>query len=108
MVWAFTWFQAIVYVAGSGTTTPPDVKTEKSVVTKPGTISALDKTLVICREKYPSASAYNYGKPADATDVINVYIQQIDGAYYIHHNLQVDQYTGKLLLQRDHSAKNFG
>lgn len=108
MVWAFTWFQAIVYVAGSGTTTPPDVKTEKSIVTKPGTISALDTTLQICREKYPSASAYNYGKPAGATDVINVYVQQVDGAYYINHNLQVDQYTGKLLSQRDHSAKNFG
>lgn len=108
MVWAFTWFQAIVYVAGSGTTTPPDVKTATSKVVKGNTDAAIDSVYMVTKSKYPAASAYSISKPADSTGAVNVYVQVVDGAYYINHSLQFDQYTGKLLLERKHDEKNFG
>lgn len=108
MVWAFTWFQAIVYVAGSGTTTPPDVKTATSKVVKGNTDAAIDSVYMVTKSKYPAASAYSISKPANSTGAVNVYVQVVDGAYYINHSLQFDQYTGKLLLERKHDEKNFG
>lgn len=108
MVWAFTWFQAIVYVAGSGTTTPPDIKQGKSIVMKESKISAIDTAFVISKAKHKSADAFQLSPAADSTGVINSYIQQNEGTYYIAHNMQFDQYTGKLLLERNHDEKNFG
>uniref|UniRef100_UPI00356902EA PepSY domain-containing protein n=1 Tax=Lutibacter sp. TaxID=1925666 RepID=UPI00356902EA len=35
-------------------------------------------------------------------------IQQYDGLYYVNHSLQFDQYSGKLLKERNHKNKNFG
>jgi len=108
MVWAFTWFQAIVYVAGSGTTTPPDIKYEKSVITKAAGISAIDSAFVISKARHKDADAFSLSPASDSTGVINSYIQQYKGTYYVAHNLQFDQYTGRLLRERNHNEKNFG
>lgn len=108
MVWAFTWFQAIVYVAGSGTTAPPDIKYEKSVVSDGNKDAALQKAYTITKQKYSSASAFQLSPAADSTGVINAYVQQYKGVYYVGHALQFDQYTGKLLAERTHNDKNFG
>lgn len=110
MVWAFTWFQAIVYVAGSGTLTPPDIKTEKSVLAKGDKEQALQKAYAISKRRHATADAFRLTPAAasDTTGVINVYIQQYKGVYHTSHNLQFDQYTGKLLVERLHSEKNFG
>lgn len=108
MVWAFTWFQVFVYVAGSGTTTPPDIKQEKSIVQKDSKVIAMDKAFEISKSRHKSADAFQLSPPADSTGVISSYIQQNEGTYYVAHNMQFDQYTGKLLLERNHDEKNFG
>lgn len=110
MVWAFTWFQAIVYVAGSQSITPPETITKTSVVSNGNKDAALDKAYVITAAKYKDADAFSLGKPADTltTGVIDVYVQQYPGKYYVYHQLQFDQYTGKLLHERKHDEKNFG
>lgn len=109
MVWAFTWFQAIVYVAGSQSLTPPEVKREQSVfVEKSDKNAALDIASEITRQRHTTADAFGLSKAADSTGVVNAYVQQYEGVYYVNHQLQFDQYTGKLLNERLHDEKNFG
>lgn len=109
MVWAFTWFQAIVYVAGSQSITPPEVKREQSVFReKSDKDAAFDIASQITRERHNTAGAFGLSKAADSTGVISAYVQQYEGTYYVNHQLQFDQYTGKLLNERLHDEKNFG
>jgi uncharacterized iron-regulated membrane protein len=110
MVWAFTWFQAIVYVAGSQTFTPPETVTKTSVISDGNKDAAFDKAYEITKIKYKDADAFSLGKPADTakTAAIDVYVQQHPGKYYVYHQLQFDQYSGKLLHERKHDEKNFG
>jgi len=111
MVWAFSWFQAIVYVAGSGSITPPDIKYEKSVVAHDGNKDmAFEKAYATVKQKYADASGFALtpAAAADSTAVISAYVQQYEGVYYVSHSLQFDQYTGKLLNERRQEEKNFG
>jgi len=108
MVWAFTWFQSIVYVAASQSITPPEVIHKKSVVSGGDQDAALDKAGEITWAKYSDADAISLGKAEDSTEVIHAYVQQYPGKYYVYHELQFDQYSGKLLYERNHDEKNFG
>ncbi|RZJ57572.1 MAG: PepSY domain-containing protein, partial [Flavobacterium sp.] len=108
MVWAFSWFQSIVYVAGAGTTAPPNIIYEKSIVSKGNTNSAFDAAYRTAKKMHTTADAISMSKAADSTAVVNAYIQQNEGTYYIAHALQFDQYTGRLLRERKHDEKNFG
>ncbi|MHA3786816.1 PepSY-associated TM helix domain-containing protein [Flavobacterium hauense] len=110
MVWAFTWFQAIVYVAGSQSITPPEQVVKTSTISDGNRDAALDKAYEITKAKYKDADALSLGKPADTakTAVIDAYVQQYPGKYYVYHQLQFDQYTGKLLYTKNHSERNFG
>jgi len=110
LVWAFTWFQAIVYVAGAQSITPPVPLAEKSVVSNGSKDAAFDKAYQFTKERYKDADAFSIGKPADTakTAVIDVYVQQYPGKYYVYHSAQFDQYTGKFLKEKLHSEKNFG
>lgn len=110
MVWAFTWFQAIVYVAGSQSITPPEVVHKTSVISDGNRYAALDKACKITKDMYKDADAFSIGKPADTakTAPIDVYVQQYPGKYYVYHQLQFDQYTGKLLHVKNHKERNFG
>lgn len=110
MVWAFTWFQAIVYVAGSQSITPPVALAEKSVIAEGSKDAAFDKAYQFTKDRYKDADAFSIGKPADTakTGVIDVYIQQYPGKYYVYHGAQFDQYTGRFLKERLHKERNFG
>ncbi|PZR21586.1 MAG: hypothetical protein DI539_07670 [Flavobacterium psychrophilum] len=110
MVWAFTWFQAVVYVAGSQSITPPEQVVKKSTVSDGNRDAALDKAYEITLAKFKDADAMSLGKPADTakTAVIDAYVQQYPGKYYVYHQLQFDQYSGKLLYVKNHSERNFG
>lgn len=110
MVWAFTWFKAIVYVAGSQTMTPPVEVEKKSTISDGNRDAALDKAYEYAKAHYKDADAFSLGKPADTakTAVIDAYIQQYPGKYYVYHELQFDQYTGKLLYTKNHNERNFG
>ncbi|WP_016778349.1 PepSY-associated TM helix domain-containing protein [Anaerophaga thermohalophila] len=108
MVWAFNWFQALVYVTAAGTTIPPKQLEARS---KPGMheiVSPIDIALIEARQKYIDAAGFRIIPPSDSTDAINIYVQQKEGLYYINHQLQFDQYSGKLLGERKHDDKNAG
>lgn len=108
LVWAFSWFQAIVYVVGAGTTTPPDFSRATSSYIEISKPKAFEIALKTTKEKYTDSNGFRITPAKDSTDIINVYIQQYDGLYYVNHGLQFDQYSGKLLKERKHQNKNFG
>lgn len=108
LVWAFSWFQAIVYVVGAGTTTPPDLSQAKSTYIESSKVVALNLALEQTKEKYTNANGFRISPAIDSTGIINVYVQQYDDLYYVNHNLQFDKYSGKLLKERIHKNKNFG
>lgn len=108
MVWAFTWFQAIVYVAGSQSFTPPELVEKQSVATAGDTDIALEKAYHYTQQRYKDADAFSIGKAEDATGTVNVYVQQYPGVYYVYHQLQFDQYNGQLLYVKNHNERNFG
>lgn len=108
MVWAFTWFQSLVYVAGSLSATPPDIVTKTSEVTNGDKDIAFDRACALALKKHPDAAGAGLSYAANPTAVISAYIQQYKDAYYVSHNMQFDQYTGELLLERNHDEKNFG
>jgi uncharacterized iron-regulated membrane protein len=109
MVWAFTWFQATVYVVGSQSISPPEIITEKSTFTDMGDKdAAFNKAYAVAKEKHADAGGYSFAYPADSLAAIDVYVQQYEGRYYVNHNMQFDQYTGKFLRERLHDEKNFG
>lgn len=108
MVWAFTWFQSLVYVAGAGTVNPPEIIYEKSALGNGDKDNALNAAYSTAKKMHSDADAISMSLAADSTGVINAYIQQNKGTYYVSHAMQFDQYTGKLLRERNHNEKNFG
>lgn len=108
MVWAFTWFKAIVYVAGSQTTTPPVEVEMPSVASTGDKDVAFNKAAEYTLKKYNDADAISIGKAEDSTGHLHVYVQQYPGKYYVYHELQFDQYTGEVLFEENHSERNFG
>lgn len=108
MVWAFTWFKAAVYVAGSQSTTAPVEVKMKSEATEGDTDMAMEKAYDYTMANYKDADAISIGKAHETDGAIEVYVQQYPGVYYVYHELQFDQYTGKLLYEKKHNERNFG
>lgn len=107
MVWAFTWFQGLVYVAGSGTTTPPEIVEKKADKNLPRLLNAMENALEKTKKAYPDADAFSLAKPADTLANVNIYVQQNRNTYYVSHEMRFAQ-SGEVLLNRNHSEKNFG
>lgn len=107
MVWAFTWFQGLVYVAGSGTMTPPEIVEKKADKTLPRLLNAMEIALEKTKTAYPDADAFSLAKPADSLANVNIYVQQNRNTYYVSHEMRFAP-SGEILLNRNHSEKNFG
>ena len=107
MVWAFTWFQAIVYVAGSGTTNPPEIVAKEADKNLPKIMNAMEVALEKTKIAYPDADAFSLGKPADSIGTVDVYVQQNENTYYIAHQMRFAN-SGETIMNRKHSDKNFG
>lgn len=110
MVWSFTWFEAAVYVAASGSTQPPAIKTVQSVKNN-NEVADIDP-LDIAYNKAAGIlkSARRIGvTPAATPDGVH-YISGYKGkeVYYGRDELQFDQYSGALLNRRNDNDKNRG
>ena len=108
MVWSFKWFQALVYVLAAGTTTPPDRAQLQSTPVARAVESPIDLVFEQTRQRYAQAAGFRVVPAADSLSVINSYVQVEDGLYYKTHELQFDQYSGKLLKERKYEDKNAG
>ncbi|MEN7551572.1 PepSY-associated TM helix domain-containing protein [Rapidithrix thailandica] len=109
MVWAFTWFKGLVYVAASGTTTPPDMSQAVSTpLTSPVSSNPMDLSMEQVWKIYPEAYCARLYMPADSTGIIMARVQQLPGVYYKSSEMQFDQYSAELLKHRRHEDKNTG
>jgi uncharacterized iron-regulated membrane protein len=109
MVWAFTWFEATVYVVASGTTTPPDRSLHESVKANASlTGNPLDLAF---EQAVPmlKGSGRIFIYPAGDEKGVNV-IGGYKGneIYYGSDELQFDQYSAKLLGRRNDAHRNAG
>jgi uncharacterized iron-regulated membrane protein len=110
LVYSFTWFESAVYVAASGTTSPPAItnftsKKPAGEVTghKPLDI-AFENAIAILKD----ARRINVSPPATEDGTIRVTGLKSKETYFGGEDLQFDQYTGKLLDVRNDSHRNNG
>ena len=108
MVWAFQWFQSTVYVVASGSTTPPAVKTFKSDSTKTSLTNPFDIAFHTAQKELAGADKIGMSPAGDKEGVIYANGYRSEETYYDSDDLQFDQYTGKLLDNRNHTSKNAG
>jgi len=108
LVFAFGWFRALVYMAGAGTTAPQVQTRVESVLGNSQVRFPLDRALDQTRKLHPTAELFTFSPPGDSRGTISVRVQQQEGARYVAHDLQFDQYSGELLTQRNHADRNLG
>ena len=110
MVWSFQWFQRLVYVAASGTTSPPQAMVVHSVPTKSALfLNPIDLALHTARDKYADAAVFRIRQPTkDSLGTISIAVQELAGKYYRSNELLFDRYTGQLLDEKTQSDKNAG
>lgn len=108
MVYSFQWFQAVVYVAASGSVTPPPYKEVNSDTTATPVLQAVDIAYSTAVHQLPKAIRIGITPASGRSDVIYMFGYNINDVYYNSDQLRFDQYTGKLLFRRDHVEKNNG
>lgn len=108
MIWAFSWFQAVVYVAASGTTTPPPQVAVVSKDTTTRTAGPLDIAFHEAWRQMPDARRLLVIPPAGKQGTIYMLGYKTRETYYGSDALQFDQYSGKLLHRRNNAEKNRG
>ncbi|HVV06107.1 MAG TPA: PepSY-associated TM helix domain-containing protein [Puia sp.] len=108
MVFAFQWFSAVVYVAASGTTSPPPQVNVRSVDTVRVSCQPMDIAFQEALGQLPDARRLLVIPAAGKEGVIAVLGYKNDGVYYGSDALQFDQYSGRLLHRRNNSEKNKG
>ncbi|WP_143307021.1 PepSY-associated TM helix domain-containing protein [Chitinophaga vietnamensis] len=109
MVWAFSWFQATVYVVASGSTTPPVVAKVASVKQEaPAGNKPLDIAFKAALSLLPDAKRFFVYPATFPEGVHTISGYNTNENYYGADQLQFDQYTGKLLGRRNDHHKNRG
>ena len=108
MVWAFRWFEAVVYVAAAGTTTPPAQVNIKSIDSARVTGHPMDIAFREALRQLPEARRLLVIPAAGKGSPLYVLGYKGRETYYGSDALQFDQYSGKLLHRRNNSEKNGG
>jgi uncharacterized iron-regulated membrane protein len=108
MVYAFQWFQSLVYAAASGTTAYP----EQPVIKSAHPESAVQDPLTIAwhaAEKNDPAYRRMNITPATGNDgVISIYSYTDEEIYYNYQEMHFDRYSGNLIRQQRWDQKNPG
>ena len=110
MVFAFRWFEAVVYVAASGSTTPPPQVSVVSVDSLAGVRAShpMDIAFHEALRQLPEARRLVIIPAAGREGTIYALGYKGRETYYGSDALQFDQYSGKLLQRRNNSEKNGG
>ena len=108
MIFAFTWMNDLVYTAAAGTNERPKIEIRTSDPSAVAIHQPVDKAYSTVAIRYPNANGFRFTPASGEKGIIGVYVQQYEDQYYKSHNLQFDQYSGKLLAERKYGQKNFG
>lgn len=108
LVWAFQWFKSTVYVVASLSVTPPEMKTLKSDTLQVNSKNGIDIAFAKAKALYPEAKKISVSPALNKDGVIYAYVYKDEETYYDSNDMQFDQYSGKLLDNRNYKAKNAG
>jgi uncharacterized iron-regulated membrane protein len=108
MVWAFRWFEAVIYVAAAGTTASPAQVNIKPVDSARAADHPVDIAFREALQQLPGARRLLMIPPAGKGGLIYAYGYKGRETYYGSDALQFDGYSGRLLHRRNHSEKNRG
>jgi uncharacterized iron-regulated membrane protein len=110
MMFYFEWVQAVVFVAANAGGTSRSEAIAAVSVPAPGSKElAFDKAFAFAQKHYAAdAESFGSAMPADKKAPITLYANKHDGTYYANHQLQFDQYTGKLLAEKRFEENNLG
>ena len=108
MVYAFQWFQSIVYAAASGTTAYAEQPVVKSL---PSGFVVNDPMTIAWHEAVKNNPAYlrmNITPATGSDGVISIYSYTDEEIYYNYQEMHFDQYSGNLIRQQAWAQKNPG
>ncbi|GAA4448977.1 PepSY-associated TM helix domain-containing protein [Rurimicrobium arvi] len=109
LVWAFDWFQKLVYVSAALSTAAPENKEISSLDSgKVVTVNALDRSFHYADSLYPQADRIGVSMPFSGTAVYDISAYAGKEVYYHFDELRFDQYSGRLLYSKPYAAKNRG
>lgn len=108
LVWAFTWFEDMVYAAAAGTTKPPVQVNVKAVDSTRADDQPMSLAYWGTRKQLPEAQRLLMIPPAEKGGIIYAYGYKDDETYYGSDALRFDGYSGRLLYRRNNSEKNRG
>ncbi|MHA4810395.1 PepSY-associated TM helix domain-containing protein [Flavitalea flava] len=113
MVFAFGWFQSLVYAAASGTTSPPVQIVVKSVPPAADSVKTIgfnpfDIAFKEAFVQLPGSERIGLSPASGKEGTIYAFGYKGKQVYYGSDLLQFDQYSGKLLHRRNNSEKNRG
>lgn len=109
LVFAFEWFEGLVYAAASGSTTPPAqvvVESKRSKIDS--TSKPVDLAVNEAWKSMPSSKRLLMSPAAGEKGTIWIGGYKDEETYFGSDVMQFDQYTGKLLHRRNDSEKNKG
>lgn len=108
MMWAFTWFQSLVYVTATGTAEKPAFVSKNSDTTVTAVTDPLQVAYYTTLQQVPAAERINISPAYGKTGAVYLYAYAGKETYYNYTALQYDQYTGKLLYRQEAASKNAG
>lgn len=109
MVWGMSWFQTIVYVVASQSTTPPKQRELSSDSTAVAVKKPLDIAFAVARDQFKDARRIGlFFSGERKSEVISAYGFRGKEDYYDVDVLQFDQFTGALLGRENFKDKNNG
>ncbi len=108
MVWAFEWFKNTVYVVATLSTVVPENKTMKSDRTETAIKNPLDAAFYAVEKQFPYARRIGISPAYGKDGVIYAYAYGSEETYYDADEVQLDQYTGKMLNHKNYRKQNAG
>ncbi|MFT3827992.1 MAG: PepSY-associated TM helix domain-containing protein [Chitinophagaceae bacterium] len=108
MVWAFQWFEKLVYVTAAGTSQKPESKVVKSDSLLVATSNPLDIAYAEAVKQFSDCKRIGISPAYGKEGTIYMFGYRGKETYYDYDQLQFDQYSGKLLLRTNHQEHNRG
>jgi len=107
LVFAFQWFQSLVYVAATGTAPAPE---QPAVTSHHRDIYVNDPTIAWheAEKNNPDYVRMNISPATGNDGAISVYAYADEEIYYNYQEMHFDQYNGNLILQQSWDQKNPG
>ena len=108
MIFAFQWFQSLVYLAATGTMVTPEPPALRSVRTEAIRNDPMTVAYHTALRNNPASLRMNISPATGSDGVISIYAYTDEEIYYNYREMHFDQYSGNLIRQQRWDQKNPG